>query len=246
MKFYTDPVVSVLSWPNFEEPSHLRVKWLGDSTNAERLVEYSGRLCYMSQANPGGKTTEQYLDNILEMAHGSVTEHANITMLFEGISRSLTHELVRHRAGFAYSQLSQRYVDESDCDMVIPPAIQEAPDFIRKDWVASMLEMGENYRNLVNALMEQYKDEPDSTARKKKAREAARSVLPNATETKIVVTANVRAWRHFLELRGSLGADREIRKLAFACLPKLQKVAPRLFGDFTINNGEIKPRYHKV
>ena len=123
-----EPKVTVLARPQFTEPSHLPVQWIGDSTDGERLSEFAGRLCYMSQRNPAGRTTREYLENIKKQGHGSVLEHANYSLLLEGVSRSLTHELVRHRAGFAYSQLSQRYVDESDAQFVMPPAmIGDAP-----------------------------------------------------------------------------------------------------------------------
>ena len=123
-QFYTEPVISVLARPSFAEPGHLPVHWLGESTDGERLAEFAGRLCYMSQKNPANRDTRDYLDNIKKQGHGSVLEHATYSLLVEGVSRSLTHELVRHRAGFAYSQLSQRYVDESHAAFVVPPAIQ--------------------------------------------------------------------------------------------------------------------------
>ena len=118
MRFYTEPVVTVLARPQFAEPAHLKVNWIGDSTDGERLAEFAGRLCYMSQKNPATRSTRDYLENIKKQGHGSVLEHANYSLLLEGVSRSLTHELVRHRAGFAYSQLSQRYVDETDASFV--------------------------------------------------------------------------------------------------------------------------------
>src|ERR1043165_809987 len=122
-QLYFEPKITLLSRPQFLEPGHLPVKWLGESTDGERLAEFAGRLCYMSQGNPASRQTREYLENIKKQGHGSVLEHANYSILVEGISRSLTHELVRHRAGFAYSQLSQRYVDESVADFVMPPAI---------------------------------------------------------------------------------------------------------------------------
>src|SRR5215216_3393023 len=121
--FYTEPKITVLARPTFAEPEHLPVNWIGDSTDGERLAEFAGRLCYMSQHNPAKRETREYLENIKKQGHGSVLEHANYSILLEGVSRSLTHELVRHRAGFAYSQLSQRYVDESQASFVIPPAV---------------------------------------------------------------------------------------------------------------------------
>ena len=122
-RYYTEPVLTLLSRPHFTAPDHLPVSWIGESTDGERLAEFAGRLCYMSQHNPAKRETREYLENIKKQGHGSVLEHANYTILLEGISRSLTHELVRHRAGFAYSQLSQRYVDESEASFVVPPAI---------------------------------------------------------------------------------------------------------------------------
>src|SRR5436189_4212988 len=120
---YTEPVITLLARPVFLEPDHIKVRWLGESTDGERLAEFAGRLCYMSQKNPANRSTGDYLENIKRQGHGSVLEHANYSLLLEGVSRSLTHELVRHRAGFAYSQLSQRYVDESEANFVVPPAI---------------------------------------------------------------------------------------------------------------------------
>jgi thymidylate synthase (FAD) len=100
--FYTEPVVTLIARPQFVEPTHLGVAWLGEGTDGEKLAEFAGRICYMSQRNPAGRTTGEYLENIKRQGHGSVLEHANYTLLLEGVSRSLTHELVRHRAGFAY------------------------------------------------------------------------------------------------------------------------------------------------
>ena len=125
---YRQPQITIIARPSFAEPSHLPVNWLGESSDGERLAEFAGRLCYMSQKNPANRATREYLENIKKQGHGSVLEHANYSLLLEGVSRSLTHELVRHRAGFAYSQLSQRYVDESEANFVMPPAIMGDED----------------------------------------------------------------------------------------------------------------------
>jgi thymidylate synthase (FAD) len=221
------------------------IDWQSDSDNdAQQLVEFAGRLCYLSfgaesgvlgghKSIPGRTTNEEYIANLLKVKHGSVLEHAVFTFLFEGISRALTHELVRHRAGFAYSQLSQRYVDESNIAFILPPEIEEGtPAFdLWKEACESSLD---SYRKLLAQVAEQVADEPKATLRKKRARQAARSVLPNSAETKIVVTANARAWRHFVELRASPFADAEIRTLAIAALRVLEGVAPEIFGDFTV------------
>ena len=177
----------------------------------------AGRFCYMSFAKPRPGGNKAYLDHILEVGHGSVLEHAAGTSLFTGVSRSLTHELVRHRAGFGYSQLSQRYVDESVAEYVEPDVIADDPE-LHGLWLDAVAHGHQAYVKLVEGLQERFKDEPDRTLRRKLARQAARSVLPNATETKIFVTANARALRHFIELRGSRHAEVEIRKLAVAVL----------------------------
>jgi len=248
--YYTEPVLTLLARPTFIEPDHLKVKWLGESTDGERLAEFAGRLCYMSQKNPANRATRDYLENIKKQGHGSVLEHANYSLLLEGVSRSLTHELVRHRAGFAYSQLSQRYVDESEANFVVPPAIV-GDEPLEKEWRAQIDEAQRCYVRLVEQLMERYGWVADKVHRRKMSREAARGVLPNSTETKIVVTANARAWRTMLELRSSEGAELEIRRCAVAMLKLLSKETPAFFSDFEIYQAEDRREaarivYHKV
>jgi thymidylate synthase (FAD) len=247
---YRAPIVTMLARPSFSAPDHLEVNYLGPSTDGERLAEFAGRLCYMSQANPAGRSTRDYLENIKRQGHGSVLEHANYTVLLEGVSRSLTHELVRHRAGFAYSQLSQRYVDESDAAFVVPPAIL-GDEALEKTWKEEIDRALAAYVKLVGELMEQYAWIPERVHRRKMAREAARGVLPNSTETKIVVTANARAWRTMLELRAGEGADLEIRRMAVAVLELLREEAPGFFSDFEIydaadRRAAARVGYHKV
>ena len=210
------------------------VAWQTDTEVAgENLVEVAGRVCYMSFAKPRPGGNHAYIDHILEVGHGSVLEHAVWNFLFTGISRSLTHELIRHRAGFGYSQLSQRYVDESVAEYVVPDCIAENPE-LKQTWLDAVAHSHQAYMKLTALLQETFKDEPDRTLRRKLARQAARSVLPNATETKIFVTANARALRHFIELRGSRHAETEIRKLAVGVLKIMQKEAPNLFHDYTL------------
>ena len=247
---FFQPRVTVVSRPSFAEPEHLPVTWLGESTDGERLAEFAGRLCYMSQKNPANRVTREYLENIKKQGHGSVLEHANYSLLLEGVSRSLTHELVRHRAGFAYSQLSQRYVDESTANFVMPPAIM-GDEALEKAWGEQVEAAQAAYVGLVESLMTRYAWVPDKVHRRKMAREAARGVLPNSTETKIVVTANARAWRTMLELRSSEGAEFEIRRCAVAMLRILGFEAPAFFSDFEIYQAGDRAEaarivYHKV
>ena len=249
-EFFHEPKITVLSRPSFTTPPHLAVHWMGDSTDGERLAEFAGRLCYMSQHNPAGRQTRDYLENIKKQGHGSVLEHANYSLLLEGISRSLTHELVRHRAGFAYSQLSQRYVDESQASFVVPPAVI-GDEALEQAWREQIEGAQRAYVSMVEQLMERYAWVADKVHRRKMAREAARAVLPNATETKIVVTGNARAWRTMLELRSSEGAELEIRRLAVAIVRVLAAEAPGFFSDFEIYTADdrreaARVTYHKV
>ena len=250
MEIFRAPHVSLIARPEFLEPEHLRVEWRGDATAGERLAEFAGRVCYMSQHNPASRTTAEYLENIKQRGHGSVLEHAVYVLLIEGISRSCSHELVRHRAGFGYSQLSQRYVDESHAAFVVPPAIL-GDATLEAEWERHMAEAQAAYVRVVEALMQRYLWVADKVHRRKMAREAARSVLPNATEVKIVVSGNARAWRTMLELRCGEGAELEIRRMAIACLRQLQREAPALFSDFEIYVADDKQEaarvaYHKV
>ena len=250
MDILREPRISLIARPQFLEPAHLAVQWKGESSDGERIAEFAGRLCYMSQHNPAGRTTAEYLRNILKQGHGSVFEHSTYVMLIEGISRSCSHELVRHRAGWGYSQLSQRYVDESHAAFVVPPAmLGDAP--LEAAWLAQVTAAQAAYVAAVEDLMRRYEWVADKVHRRKMAREAARSLLPNATETKIVVSGNVRAWRTMLELRCGEGAEQEIRRAAVAVLRVLAAEAPLLFRDFEIYRAEdgaeaARVTYHKV
>jgi thymidylate synthase (FAD) len=227
------------------------VSWRTDTeVAAEELCETAGRVCYMSFAKPRPGGNAIYLGHIKESGHGSVLEHAVWNLLITGVSRTLTHELIRHRAGLGFSQLSQRYVDESVAEYVEPDIIAADPE-LHALFVDAVGHAHESYVRLAALLTERMKDEPDRTARRKAARQAARSVLPNATETKIFVTANARALRNILEQRGSRHAEPEIRKLANKLLDVLQREAPNLFGDYQripLSDGtaELTTAYRKV
>lgn len=208
----------------------------------------------------------------------SVLEHSVYNLLITGVSRSLTHELVRHRAGMGYSQLSQRFVDESDTDFVVPPILVDdvvaGQEFYERHaenhnfddysdaydrcwagentpksgkailnglrWLSWMERSASEYAFVAKLLEDKLAHISDATARRKAAREAARSVLPNATETRIFVTGNARALRHFIEMRGDVAADAEIRRLAVAVLKLLQADSPNLFGDYEVVTADAK------
>ena len=208
------------------------VAWDTDAAAAaERLAEMAGRVCYMSYGK-GRKTNREFLGHIIEVGHGSVLEHGVWSFLVTGVSRSFTHELIRHRH-FSYSQLSQRYVDESDSAFVEPDAIAEVPE-LHAAWVEAVEAARRAYDRIVAGLQERFTALEDRTLRRKLARQAARSVLPNATETKIFVTGNARALRHFVELRGSKHAEVEIRAVALAVLAIMQAEAPAMFADYRV------------
>lgn len=201
----------------------------------EELIEIAGRLCYESFRNPRPGGNEKYIGHILEVGHGSVVEHEVFSFIIAGVSRSLTHQLTRHRAGWSYSELSQRFVDGSNAAFVVPPAYLEDEPVLLKEWRESCELALSAYKVL---LRRAGGDEPNPqvTRLKKQIREAARSVLPECTETKIFFTANARALRHFVELRGSAEADAEIRRLAHAVLDVLRKESPHVFGDYRFDH----------
>jgi thymidylate synthase (FAD) len=228
-----EPQVKLIAWTHFEPPAD--VSWSTDAEGGQALAEFAGRACYQSwgKPNPATATNEGYLRHILEVGHLSVLEHGSVTFYFTGVSRSFTHELIRHRH-FSYSQLSQRYVPEREAAMVEPDVIAGDPD-LHKRFVEATESAVRAYNDLLEGLEARFADVPNATLRRKQARQAARAVLPNATETRIVVTGNYRAWRHFIAMRASEHADIEIRELAVECLRQLQDVAPNVFADFKIS-----------
>ena len=214
------------------------VPWSTDADGGPALVEFAGRACYQSwsKPNPRTATNASYLRHIIDVGHFSVLEHASVSFYISGVSRSCTHELIRHRH-FSYSQLSQRYVPEDDSHVVLPPGMADDPEL--QEIFEEAVDAGRaTYSELLARLEAKFAgDEPGgrpTAIRRKQARQAARAVLPNATETRIVVTGNYRAWRHFVAMRASEQADVEIRRLAIACLRQLIDVAPAVFADFEI------------
>ena len=222
----------------------------GDESNA--IIEVSARLCYMSFGR-GRRDIADFIHNLLRSKDGSVFEHVNYGFVFTGVSRSLTHELVRHRAGFTASGRSG--TSTRPRGRVLPPALRGEGDVdeARRVFADAMEAASESYTALVEGLEAVLPRErfDSATDRRKAIRQAARSVLPNATETKIFVTGNVRAWRHFIEMRATPYADWEIRALALQVLDLLQREAPVMFGDFEVSElpdgtRVAAPEYSKV
>jgi len=191
-------------------------------TWADELAEFAGRSCYLSwnRPNPKTATNQGYLGHILEVGHFSVLEHASATFYIEDVPRSFTHELVRHRH-MSFSQVSQRYVDESEADLVLPPNGDHEEEVLLREHHAAALRL---YKRLVDNRLANGQS-------RKQAREAGRAVLPNATETKIVVTGNLRSWRELLGKRTGEGVDALFRDVATELLRQLKGLAPNTFQD---------------
>src|SRR3954463_4030572 len=187
------PKVQLVAKTEFFPPAE--VPWSTDADGGEALAEFAGRACYQSwtKPNPVTATNAGYLRHILEVGHLSVLEHGSVSFYLTGVSRSLTHELTRHRH-FSYSQLSQRYVPERDAAMVEPDVIAGDPE-LHQRFVAAAEAAVQAYTELLEGLEKKFADVEHATLRRKQARQAARALLPNATETRIVVTGNYRAWR---------------------------------------------------
>ncbi len=206
-----------------------------------QLAKAAGQLCY---ASFGRKRTmnadaERYFENIRASGHGSMLEHANFTFVFYGISRSVTHELVRHRAGVGFSQISQRYVSGRVLRFVERPEYQSDPE-LHALFEERIDAAARDYERIGSILLKQQKAGSEllsgeaRTDLRKKVQQATRSILPNETEAPIVVTANARAWRHIFEMRANPHAEIEIRALAFRAFLCLRAVDPILFGDYRI------------
>ena len=224
-----------------EVVSHYRPHYGGENgpvgplgPHSDELAEFAGRLCYESwtRPNPATATNRGYLENIIKQQHFSVLEHASATFFISGVSRNLTHELIRHRH-LSFSEVSQRYVDVSKFPWALHPGLIDwldtdlETDDGREDVIRTLDEVTKAaYELVVNELIEHH------GYSRKQARQAARHVLPSGLETKIVVTGNMRAWREVLAKRLSPTADAEFQQVAQKILVELQKIAPNTFQDF--------------
>ena len=228
-----------LSWLELREKDE-------QATDAELLVEFGGRLCYKSwQAglNPNVQRIrterKEYFENLLSSGHGSVLEHANFSFAFHRVSRVFTHELVRHRAGCAYSQESLRYVRLVDIGFRVAPALEPV-----RDEVVSIVERLEEFqRTASDALLEE--DMP--FAEKKEVTSALRRLAPIGLSTEILWTANVRTLRHVIAQRTLPTAEEEMRFVFGAVAELAIREAPMLFQDFSQSaDGSWAPAHPKV
>jgi thymidylate synthase (FAD) len=220
----------------------------GEPNGGELIVEFGGRACYRSwepglNPNVTKVRTDQreYFANILRSAHGSVLEHANYSFAIRNCSRVFTHELIRHRAGSAFSQESLRYVRLADIGFRVPPALEPL-----RAQVISIVEQLEEFQ--VSAAKELGIDEEGVPFHvKKEVTSALRRLAPTGLSTDIVWTANARTLRHVIEMRTAEGAEEELRLVFDRVAQIMQAQAPGLFQDFSRReDGSWVPEHHKV
>lgn len=204
------------------------------TTDSENVVEVAGRMCYMSFGRHQSRDNSAYISNLIQQGHESVLEHAAWTFLMSNVSRAFSHQFVRHRIGFSFSQLSQQYHDESDATFIEPDVVSADPT-LHQLWSEATKEFAGAYRRMLTEIERKLGKAPpgrEGKESRRSMRSAARSVLPNATETKMAFSANARAIRHFLLLRGNIPGDEEMRVVSLQLLKIMKLEAPALFADF--------------
>jgi thymidylate synthase (FAD) len=239
------PKIFLVSEPsfNFAEMDEFlrenRTSWRKSpsTTPAEQIVEAAGRICYMSFGdNQSPRTNHDYVKRLVDQGHESVLEHVSWGFIISGVSRAFTHQLVRHRVGFSFSQLSQQYHEETDAEFIEPHV--NLPPEAKAAWDRAMFTAKRAYSEILDSLRflesKGAREEGSLKEVRRAIRSTARSVLPNATQTKIWVTANARALRHFFSVRGAIVGDLEMRQVSAGLLGIVKVKAPSLFFDFEI------------
>ena len=236
--FYTEPVpqivtprVQLIAWTDFRAPTG--TDWQTDADGGGALAEFAGRSCYQAwdKKVPATATNAGYLAHILQVGHLAVLEHASATFYLTGISRALSAELTRHRH-FSFSALSPRHQAEQPA--VVEPAAVAADPQLHEAFLAGVRAAELAHRELLAGLAERYADSEQAGLRRKQLRQAARTLLPGATATTLVITGNLRAWRHLIGMRAAEHADQEMRAVVIECLRQLRELAPPVFADFVI------------
>lgn len=221
----------------------MKVKLLTYTPDAEKTIAAAAKLCYAKSdidtltENLTPEKVESFLKMLEDLGHESPVEHASFTFAIEGVSRALLAQITRHRIA-SFSVQSQRYVSKTDFSYIIPPEIDALPE-AREEYIAAMEEDARHYESLREKLMARHYETnlaqglPEAEAKRaaeKKANEDARFVLPNACDTRIIMTMNVRSLHNFFRLRCCTRAQWEIRELAIAMLKLVREVCPLLFG----------------
>jgi thymidylate synthase (FAD) len=209
--------------------------------DSSQLCKTAGQLCYASfgPRRTKNENAAAYFERLTSAGHGSVLEHASFSFLLYGISRSVTHELVRHRAGAGFSQISQRYVSGAVLRFVERPEYGDDEELHRL-FVERTDRAAAEYETMADRLLDRQEggsarlSADYKTDARKKVQQTARSLLPNETEAPMVFTGNVRALRHIIEMRADAHAESEIRDLAVRIFLCLHAADPILFGDYEI------------
>ena len=197
-----------------------------DASDEEQVPVFAGRVCYQSFGDKAGrKTAGEYMEHIMEVGHYSILEHSHVTMYVDRVPRYWSHEQVRHRH-FNYSQLSQRFFVPDKVELIVPPALWDEKN-IAQEFLDYGEEVGKKYFNKLSSLYDDIGS--GSFALKKTSREAARAILPECTETKIVITGNLRSWYEYLQKRDSPEADAAFQEVAKLVRLRLEQVAPNVF-----------------
>jgi len=213
----------------------MKVELLTYTPDAEKLIAAAAKLCYsksdvatlMDNLTP--EKTENFLRMLEDLGHESPVEHASFTFAIEGVSRTLLAQITRHRIA-SFSVQSQRYVSKTDFPYIIPPEIEAVPE-AKAEFLAAMEEDAAHYESIRQKLIARYlEDGMDARAAEKKANEDARFVLPNACDTRIIMTMNVRSLCNFFRLRCCNRAQWEIRALAIEMLRLCREACPLLFA----------------
>ena len=240
-KMIVAPSVTLIAHTTLNSAAALMMEQDQNAGDMDTLAEQAGRACYRAERkpNPATRANKDYLANIIRQQHTSVLEHASASFYITGVSRAFLCELTRHRH-LSFSVQSQRFVDESEANIVVPPAIRdhvgkfvydieegygEVSGTATEALEDAALSASSRYEVLVDALAK-------SGLPRKQAREAARAVLPNMTEVRMVVTGNCRAWRDVLARRLDPSADAEMREVSALILKELKSIAPHSFQDF--------------
>lgn len=260
MKVITEPEVRVISAPVFYP--HPKYELPFHKNDAENIIATGGKVCYDSYG-PEGNPVDKHVQNLVASGHHSVIEHVHVGLFLAGISRGCSHEIVRHRM-FNYSQRSTRYTAEEDAAIVLDPYYADIYRRLYEGTESHSAEQGRlettatekllldsfitgctdalaAYRDSVKSLNSFSEDSrmqqgipTNPRDYRKWCRGKARQLLPHALETRMLMTGNLRAWRHFLIMRTSRHAEAEIRRLAHAIFPRLDGVAPNVFADLKI------------
>lgn len=249
---YLEPLCQFLKGLGEEFVGYLDDPITLDSGTA--LSKFAGQICYIALGEKRTKNDEaqKYFKNIKEQQHGSVLEHPVYTFLLYGIDRAVTHEWVRHRVGKAYSQVSQRYVGPDKLRYVMPAEFQGDPEG-EQIFFEQIQGNRNHYIRRIEYMARRSEDLPgeSKTEKRKRMQGFARRALANEVEAPIVISGNVRAWRHVITKRAARAADRPIRSPAITVLQMLQKVNNTAFEDFyttTLPDGTIaaQPEFQSV